>query len=207
MKRVPWKENWWSFLITKGNLSDCTNTSGNSQTRMIRIWHDVRITYKGYSRLLEKSFLHHKWMQLLQNKKVHKRNIFPDSKTVEFIISCHTHTHTHTHKNSGVMNNLIMIYIMTKKEGKNIQMQMIKRHQLLYLRENQGLFTWLLYSPRPLLCECLIIVSGLNWTKLLDTKLNTTVNLKMLPWAKTKLCNQGFFPLNQPPLAGEFYGM
>ena len=39
------------------------------------------------------------------------------------------------------MNNLIIIYIMTKKKAENNQMQMIKKHQLLYLRENQGLFT------------------------------------------------------------------
>lgn len=38
----PLKENWWSFILTKKNPSDCKNASGNSQIRMTRIRHDVR---------------------------------------------------------------------------------------------------------------------------------------------------------------------
>ena len=159
MKRVPWKENWCSFLITKGNLSDCTNTSGNSQTRMIRIWHDVRITSKGYSRLLEKSFLHHKWMQLLQNKKVHKRNIFPDSKSVEFIISCHTHTHTH----SGVMNNLIMIYIMTKKRGQKYSNANDKKTPAIILKGRSGTFHMIAVFPK---ASPLWVLNNCEWVEL-----------------------------------------
>lgn len=61
-------------------------------------------------------------------------------------------------------------------------------------------------SPKAFLHECLIIVSGLNWTKLLDTKLNTAVNWKIQYELKQNSVTKTF-SLNQPPLAGEFYGM
>ena len=97
-------------------------------------------------------------MQLLQNKKVHKRNIFPDSKSVEFIISCHTHTHTH----SGVMNNLIMIYIMTKKRGQKYSNANDKKTPAIILKGRSGTFhmideslSFLLYSQ-----VCLIFLDS-----------------------------------------------
>lgn len=93
----------------------------------------------------------------MKTKKSAKEN--PDSKSIAFITKCHFAFSTKN--SSGMISNLIMIYIKRERKAKNNWMQIIKKHQLLYLREDRGLFTCIVEPQGLLLCRCLI-VSGVN---------------------------------------------
>lgn len=94
------------------NQKECL---GQSQTRMTRIRHDVKVTSKGCNKIREVFFFFTiSESSFMKTKKSAKEN--PDSKSIAFITKCHFAFST---KNtSSMISNLIMIYIKREKKGR-----------------------------------------------------------------------------------------